>query len=177
MSDRPRVGAPRSAERLNPGVKKALRWVSVSGAGNEPPSTAPPDPDAVRDRTGRAKLERTRPFTVVSMAPARADRRDKEESAPRPASVPSDAHRREFAKMRLNEVADVAARNESPAHGYAARVEMDRRVAQAQISAASAQRDAANILRMTLWAVFLLIPAALLGVVIGLLLFKLLRVA
>jgi hypothetical protein len=53
---------------------------------------------------------------------------------------------------------------------------MDRRVAQAQIAAATAQRDAANILRMTLLAAFLLLPAALLSAVVGWLLFKLLHV-
>src|SRR4029078_11877689 len=79
--------------------------------------------------------------------------------------------------MTLAELANDAVGNESSPRSYAARVEMDRRVAQAQIDAAIAQRDAASAQKATSWAALVFVPAALMGVVIGWLLATLMGAA
>ena len=87
--------------------------------------------------------------------------------------------------MELDEVADVAARDQSPAHGYAGAAGQwivgwpKHKLLPPPQSAMPPPHSAMlqTVQKMTLWAVFLLIPAALLSIVIGWLLAKILGVA
>src|SRR3569833_1070153 len=91
--------------------------------------------DGDKKKTEHGRLERPT-AEAFSLALARADRsRGSDNSPDRP---PASAVRPEYAKMTLSELANAAAVNGNAAHGYAARVEMNRRIAQAQIDAAIA---------------------------------------
>lgn len=75
--------------------------------------------------------------------------------------------------MTLEELAHAAAAGESSPDSCAARSEIKRRVAKAQIDAANTQRDTADAQKNLSWTAWAFIPAALLGVIVGLVVAKL----
>ena len=83
----------------------------------------------------------------------------------------------EHAKMMSGQVAYATAGNDNSSGNDAAGAEMVHRVAQAQIDAAIAQRDAANAQKMTSWTTWVFVPAALFGILVGWLFAKLMGVA
>jgi hypothetical protein len=136
-------------------------------------SVTPPERLNVDVKKAERGLVERPAVEAFSMALAKADRSSAN-------ALPTDSAntvRHEYLKMTLAELANAAVGNESSPRSYAARVEMDRRVAQAQIDAAIAQRDAASAQKATSWAALVFVPAALMGVVIGWLLAKLMGAA
>jgi hypothetical protein len=130
--------------------------------------------DIEKTEHGRVQKPGTEAFSV---ALAKSDRRREPDTALPTDNAWASTVRPEYAQMTLEELARAAAANGNSTQSYAAQVEMNRRVAQAQIDAAMAQRDAANAQRKTSWAAWAFVPAALMGVVIGWLLAKLMGIA
>ena len=150
----------------------------LNAMSDQTPFDPVPLPERLNTETKKGDHGRVeRPAEAFSLALARADRSRGLDNARPTDSARASPVRPEYANMTSDELAHAAAAGENSAHSYAARIEMDRRVAQAQIDAAHAQRDAARAQRSASWAAWAFVPAALMGVVIGWLLAKLIGVA
>ena len=101
-------------------------------------------------------------MSAFSVALAKADRSGGRENALTTDRVRADTPRHEYPNKTLDELPHAVVGDENSSPTYAP-VEIDLRVAQAQIEAAQAQRDAANAQKIAAWAILALMAGALLG--------------